>query len=84
MLKGNPNFNFHSKCEKPSLINMSFAYDLLLSAKGDTMSIELMMQTFKNFSNSTGLAVNPNRCKIYFGNVENDIKQEFCLFWWED
>lgn len=73
-LKDNHNFNFHSKGEKLRLINMSFEYDLLLFARGDTMSIELMMQAFKNFSNSTELAVNPNKFQVYFGNVENNIK----------
>ncbi|CAL5193081.1 unnamed protein product [Lathyrus oleraceus] len=75
-LKGNPNFNFHSKCEKSSLINMSFADDFLLFVRGDTMSIDLMMKVFNNFFNYIGMYVNPNKCNIYFGNIENDIKQE--------
>ncbi|XP_050915389.1 uncharacterized protein LOC127130420 [Lathyrus oleraceus] len=54
---------------------MSFAYDLLLFARGNTMSVELMMQAFKGFSNSTGMNVNPSKYKVYFGNVESTIKQ---------
>lgn len=73
-LKLDPNFNFHTKCEKLNLINMNFADDLFLFARGDTMYIELLMQAFKGFTSSTGLSVNPNKCEVYFGNVENSIK----------
>lgn len=39
----NPNFNYHSKCEKLSLINMSFVDDFLLFARGDTAYVQLTM-----------------------------------------
>lgn len=34
-LKNLPDFNFHSKCEKLGIINLSFADDLLLFSRGD-------------------------------------------------
>lgn len=75
-LKNIPNFNFHSKCEKLSIINMSFADDLLLFAKGDIKFIFLVMEAFKDFSKSTGLSVNPNKCIYHCGNIDNQTKQE--------
>ncbi|CAK8578009.1 unnamed protein product [Lathyrus sativus] len=39
------------------------------------MSVKLLMQDFKELSSSTGLNVNPNKCKVYFGNVEDNTKQ---------
>lgn len=60
-LKHIPNFNFHSKCEKLSIINLSFADDLLMFARGDIKSISLVMEAFEGFSKSNGLSVNPNK-----------------------
>ncbi|XP_019266370.1 PREDICTED: uncharacterized protein LOC109243825 [Nicotiana attenuata] len=34
-LKDQPNYNYHPRCEKPSLIQLSFADDLLLLCRGD-------------------------------------------------
>lgn len=73
-LKGNLNFNFHSKCEKLGIINISFADELFLFSTGDPTSISLLMQAFENFVASTGLTVNPMKCKIYYGYVESHDK----------
>lgn len=61
-LQHNLNFNYHSKCEKMKITNLSFADDLLLFARGDALSVELMMKTFMKFSYSTSLKINPNKC----------------------
>lgn len=74
-LRNNPNFNFHAKCEKLGIINLSFADDLQLFTRGDTMSIELLTQAFNVFSNSTGLTVTPMKCNIYYGNVDDQTKE---------
>lgn len=74
-LKNNLNFNFHDKCEKLYIINLSFADDLLLFARGGTTSIHLVMQAFKEFSNSFGLITNPSKCKICYGNMDDHTKQ---------
>ncbi|XP_058765506.1 uncharacterized protein LOC131638998 [Vicia villosa] len=68
-LKDNPNFKFHSKCKKLGIINHSFADDLLLFVKAETTSVSLLMENFKNFSSSTGLTANMQKCMIYYGNV---------------
>lgn len=69
-------FNFHSKCEKLNIINLNFADDLLLFARGDKRSIQLIIDAFEDFFTSTGLRVNPTKCKVYFGNVADNTKQE--------
>ncbi|CAI8611344.1 unnamed protein product [Vicia faba] len=78
-LKSNPNFNFHANCEKLGIINLSFADDLLLFSRGDSGSVNILLQSFNNFSSSTGLGANPMKCRIYFGNVnmkeKDDIKK---------
>lgn len=34
-----------------------------------------MMYAFNNFFMSTGLKVNPGKCRIYFGGVEDSTKE---------
>lgn len=75
-LKLIPNFNFHSKCENLSIINLSFANDIFLFARDDTTSINLLMDAFEEFSKFIGLSVNPAKFKVYFANVDLQTKQE--------
>jgi hypothetical protein len=69
-------FNFHSKCENLNIINLSFADDLLIFTRGDTKSVELIMAKIRDFSHSIGLHVNPSKCKIFYGGVEDNIKDQ--------
>lgn len=48
-------FNFHAMCEKLEIINISFADDLLLFARGDIKSIELLIEKVIEFSRVTSL-----------------------------
>lgn len=45
-----PDLNFHAKCEKLQIVNISFTDDLLLFARGDCNSIELLMENMNYFS----------------------------------
>lgn len=74
-LRNIPDFNFHSKCEKLNINNLSFVNDLLLFAQGDTKSIHLVMWAFDNFSKPTRLTINHTEYKGYFGNVDDQTKQ---------
>jgi hypothetical protein len=69
-----PDFNFHSKCEHLNIINLSFADDLLIFTRGDIISVELVMDKLQMFSQSTGLVVNPSKCKVYYGGVDDLVK----------
>ncbi|CAJ2661953.1 unnamed protein product [Trifolium pratense] len=73
-LKKVPDFNFHSKCENLNIINLSFADDLLIFTRGDKKSVELVMAKIHDFSRSTGLHVNPSKCKVFYGGVEEHVK----------
>ncbi|XP_050875201.1 uncharacterized protein LOC127078819 [Lathyrus oleraceus] len=51
------NFNYHAKCEKLSLTNLTFADDVLLFSIGDQKSVEMLLDAFNMFFESTGLIV---------------------------
>lgn len=55
---------------------LSFIDDLLLFSRGDQQSVEMVMQSFNDFYKAIGMVVNPSKCKLFFGNVEADIKQK--------
>ena len=78
-LKDNPDFNFHAKCERLSIVSLTFADNLLLFTQGDTKSVELVMEQFESFSQSTGLRINPSKCKVYYGAVPEDIQETIRL-----
>lgn len=61
-----PNFNHHTRCEKLSFTNLQFADDVLLLCRGDPISVEVMMEAFKKFTDTTGLKVNSAKCRMYF------------------
>ncbi|CAK8561562.1 unnamed protein product [Lathyrus sativus] len=69
-MKRNPNFNHYSKCEKMEFTHLTFDDDIVLFYRGDKGSVELMTHTMQQFSNSTGLVVNPSKCNVYLGAVD--------------
>ncbi|CAJ2668635.1 unnamed protein product [Trifolium pratense] len=44
--------------------------------EGDKGSITLMLEVFDKFSKSTGLKVNPSKCCIFFGGVDQSSKDD--------
>ncbi|CAK8566663.1 unnamed protein product [Lathyrus sativus] len=73
-MQTNPDFNHHSKCENLSITDLAFADDVLLFSRGDYRFVELLIETFGQFSKMTGLIVNPIKCKVYFGGVDNNTR----------
>lgn len=73
-MQDNSNFNHHAKCERLALTNLAFADDILLFCRGDTGSVNILLNVFKDFSASTGLIFNPRKCKAFFGCVDEDSK----------
>ncbi|XP_058753184.1 uncharacterized protein LOC131626385 [Vicia villosa] len=71
-LQCRPQFKFHPKCAKLSIINICFADDIILFTRGDTTSIQLIMEEVKGFSQAIGLKANPQKCKVFFGGVSID------------
>ncbi|CAK8542114.1 unnamed protein product [Lathyrus sativus] len=74
-LSGIPSFNYHGKCEKLNIVDISFPDDLLLFTRGDVMYVQLVMDRLNAFSRSTGLCVNPSKCKMYRGDVDADSER---------
>ncbi|CAK8579067.1 unnamed protein product [Lathyrus sativus] len=74
-MQRDPNFNYHAKCESLKITNLTFADDILLLCRGDEISMKMMLETFRNFSKSTGLMMNPNKCKIYFGGLDMETRK---------
>ncbi|XP_060195131.1 uncharacterized protein LOC132624355 [Lycium barbarum] len=68
-LQQDPNFNYHPRCEKLNLVQFSFADDLLLFCRGDVLSVQMLFNCFKEFSEASGLKANLEKSSIYFGGV---------------
>ncbi|KAL5184132.1 Transposon TX1 uncharacterized protein [Glycine soja] len=71
-MQKDPNFNHHSQCERLGITHMSFADDVLLLCRGDERSIEMILKAFSFFSKSTGLQINPAKCKVFCGGLNYD------------
>ncbi|KAF3645514.1 hypothetical protein FXO38_19607 [Capsicum annuum] len=75
-LRGIPNFNYHPKCERLQIIQLSFADDLLLFSRGDALSVRLLYGVFMEFSQISGLVANNEKSSIYFGGVPKKVQTE--------
>lgn len=75
-LKEVPDFNYHSKCEKLNITNLSFVDDLLLFTRGNNNFLELVMRIFYEFYRSIWLKVNPSKCIVNFGGVDESGRAE--------
>ncbi|CAK8542372.1 unnamed protein product [Lathyrus sativus] len=69
-MQRSPTFNHYSKCEKMELTHLTFIDDILLFCRGDKGYVELVNHTMQQFSNSTGLVVNPSKCNVYLRAVD--------------
>lgn len=75
-LHGNRNFHYHPRCKKFRLTHVCFTDDLLLFTRGDTSSVQQLMEVLDNFAKTSGLAANQLKSNIYFGGVTEAVKQE--------
>lgn len=71
-MHSNPDFNFHAKCEKIGLTNLTFADDILLFCRGDVLFVHMLMSTVEKLSASTGLVINPRKCKVYCAGMDRE------------
>ncbi|XP_021996267.1 uncharacterized protein LOC110893468 [Helianthus annuus] len=67
-------FRFHNKCEKQKIINLCFADDLFLFARGDVRSAKCIMDSLSRFSSMSGLVPSIQKSTAYFCNVSSHIK----------
>ncbi|XP_021994968.1 uncharacterized protein LOC110891572 [Helianthus annuus] len=75
-----PSFRFHNKCEKQMIINVCFADDLLIFARGDTQSARVIMDSLMNFKDVSGLAPSNSKSSAFFCNVSSSIKSRIMEF----
>lgn len=52
--------------------NLAIADDVLLFARGDCGSVELILDALDHFAKSIGLTMNPRKCKVFFGGVDTN------------
>ncbi|CAH9133061.1 unnamed protein product [Cuscuta epithymum] len=75
-----PNFNFHPQCAKLGITHLAYADDLILFSRGDTYSIEILVNALKEFGDASGLMVNHNKSNIFVGGVnDNDLDEIMAL-----
>ncbi|KAI3450765.1 hypothetical protein Pfo_007430 [Paulownia fortunei] len=65
----NSDFNFHPKCGKLKITHLAFADDLVLMARGDVLSVRILMQCIRDFGNRSGLRINVLKSSIYTAGI---------------
>ncbi|XP_058727119.1 uncharacterized protein LOC131598546 [Vicia villosa] len=73
-MQATSDFKFHSKCEKVGITNLTFADDILLFCRGDTNSVQRILKTVQDFSDSTWLVMSPSKCQVFCGGMEEETK----------
>ena len=68
-------FRFHNKCEKERIINVCFADDLFLFARGEINSAKVVMHALNEFKDCSGLVPSMPKSKAFFCNVSDQVKQ---------
>lgn len=69
-LKEDRQFKFHPKCSKMNITHLSFADDLLLFTRGDSVSVSKINLKFQQFSTASGLQPNMAKSTVYYGGVK--------------
>ncbi|CAH9086471.1 unnamed protein product [Cuscuta europaea] len=75
-----PNFNFHPQCASLGISHIAYADDLILFSRGDTFSIEILVNALKEFGDASGLMVNHDKSNIFMGGIkDNDLREIMAL-----
>lgn len=77
--KHNPDFNFHPGCEKLHITHLMFANDLLMFARVDRSSLQLMFDAFNKFSHASGLMANHNKSNMYTAEITEEERSNLQL-----
>ncbi|XP_021996201.1 uncharacterized protein LOC110893399 [Helianthus annuus] len=67
-------FKFHNKCEKQQIINLCFADDLFIFARGEVNSARCVMTSLSMFTRMSGLVPSNQKSTIFFCNVNSHVK----------
>ncbi|GJU50601.1 putative RNA-directed DNA polymerase [Tanacetum coccineum] len=74
-VQGSETFRYHKQCEELELVNVCFADDLFIFARGDVDSARLIMEALDEFQRASGLTPSIPKSTVYFCNVRNYVKQ---------
>ncbi|GJZ64172.1 putative reverse transcriptase domain, reverse transcriptase zinc-binding domain protein [Tanacetum coccineum] len=67
-------FRYHKHCEELHLINVCFADDLFIFARGDVESARVIMEALEEFKSTSGLVPSLPKSTAFFCTVPNHIK----------
>ncbi|GJW32527.1 putative reverse transcriptase domain-containing protein [Tanacetum coccineum] len=67
-------FRFHKHCEELRIINVCFADDLFIFARGDVESAKVVMDSLNEFKLVSGRVPSIPKSTVYFCNVINHVK----------
>ncbi|GJR37695.1 putative RNA-directed DNA polymerase, eukaryota, reverse transcriptase zinc-binding domain protein [Tanacetum coccineum] len=67
-------FGYHRYCEELQIINVCFADDLFLFARGDVNSATVIMESLEEFKATSGLVPSLPKSTAFFCNVVNHVK----------
>ncbi|XP_022855690.1 uncharacterized protein LOC111376908 [Olea europaea var. sylvestris] len=62
-------FNYHPKCGPLKITHLAFADDLMLFARGDAMSVEILIDCLDKFGLASGLKINTTKSSIYTAGI---------------
>nr|GEY88362.1 reverse transcriptase domain, reverse transcriptase zinc-binding domain protein [Tanacetum cinerariifolium] len=68
-------FRYHTQCEEIEIINVCFADDLFIFAKGDVELARVILDSLEEFKLTSGLVPSIPKSTAYFCNVPHHVKQ---------
>nr|XP_043630018.1 uncharacterized protein LOC122601315 [Erigeron canadensis] len=68
-------FKFHNQCKKDQIINICFANDFFLFARGDLASVKVLMDGLGVFTKASGLNPSISNITAFFCNIPDHVKQ---------
>ncbi|GKE03761.1 RNA-directed DNA polymerase, eukaryota, reverse transcriptase zinc-binding domain protein, partial [Tanacetum coccineum] len=75
-IKEEGKFKYHWGCKDLKISHLCFADDLLVLCYGNLKSVQVIKKAMDLFSAVTGLNPNIGKSTVFFGNVQNNVKQE--------
>ncbi|GJY56041.1 hypothetical protein Tco_0455156 [Tanacetum coccineum] len=67
-------FHYHNHCEKLEIIDICFAVDLFIFARGDVESARVIMESLDEFKMVSGMVLSIPKSTAYFCNVLHHVK----------
>ena len=67
-------FRFHNRCEKQGIVNLCFADDLFIFARGNASSAKVIMDALNKFKCMSGLEPSLPKSTLFLCNVHETVK----------